>query len=97
MDYNNLQQYAFENNTIINPIYRWQSFGWNVDYIDGHNFNDIINSFNNVVNSNKPTIIIADTIKGRGISFMEGQKSWHSRIPTPEEYKLAILELEELK
>jgi transketolase len=94
LDYNKLQQYGFNNQeTIINPCDKFESFGINVLKINGHNFENIITANYAATISKKPLIIIAETIKGKGISFMENEKSWHSRIPTEEEYKLALKEL----
>jgi transketolase len=73
---------------------RWQSFGWSVQEIDGHNFFEIINTLKRApFESGKPSLIIAHTIKGKGISFMEGNYSWHHRVPKIEEYNQAIKEL----
>lgn len=71
---------------------RWASFGWNSFEIDGHNFRQIEKIFK-LKNNGKPTAIIAKTIKGKGISFMENDNNWHYRIPTSEEVILAKREL----
>ena len=63
---------------------KWKSFGWNCFEINGHNFNQIQKVFKKKKN-NKPTAIIANTIKGKGISFMEDDNNWHYRIPTKNE------------
>ena len=75
---------------------KWITFGWNVLTIDGHNIRDLINIFERIkTNSNtKPTVVIANTIKGKGISFMEDDNNWHGKAPSKEEYGLAIKQLE---
>ena len=70
------------------------SFGFNVINIDGHNMDSIIDAINTAkITKGKPTIIIAKTIKGKGVSFMENQASWHGKAPNEEEYNLAMEEL----
>jgi transketolase len=98
VDCNNLQQFGFRNNSsLIRPINdsedKFKSFGCNVMKIDGHDIEQIISSFESIEKNGKPTVIIANTIKGKGISFMENEPSWHSRVPTDEELKLALEEL----
>lgn len=58
---------------------KWAAFGWDVKQVAGHDFNQLLDVFEKLppVESDKPTVIIADTIKGRGISFMEAQAKWH--------------------
>ncbi len=73
---------------------RWLSFGWNVQEIDGHNFTEIMDALNKIpCEKGKPSLIIAHTIKGKGISFMEGNHVWHHRVPKADEYEQAIKEL----
>ena len=75
---------------------KFESFGFNVISIDGHNFDEIELAFEeSKKNKDKPTVIIAKTIKGKGISFMENKPEWHGKAPNEEQYKLAINELEE--
>jgi len=70
------------------------AFGWNVIEIDGHNFNEIENAFNTARNvKGKPTLILAKTIKGKGVSFMENSVSWHGTAPKEDEYIKAINEI----
>jgi len=77
---------------------KWRAFGWHVVEIDGHNFDEIGKSFSEVkVVNKKPSLIIAHTIKGKGVSFMEDDNNWHYRIPNNEELKLAINELDSTK
>lgn len=72
---------------------KFQSFGFNVQEINGHDFNQIINSVKIAKESNKPNCIIAKTIKGKGVSFMENQVKWHGKSLTEEEYLQAMKEL----
>ncbi len=74
---------------------KWRSFGWSVVEIDGHNMGEVVKALENVhITGEKPTAIIAHTTKGKGISFMENQVSWHYRAPTPEEAVKALEELD---
>ncbi len=76
---------------------KFKAFNWNVINIDGHNFDEINNAINEAKQSvNKPTAIIAKTIKGKGISFMEDMVSWHGKAPNEEQYMNAKGELEML-
>ena len=73
---------------------KWQSFNWQTQEIDGHNFQEIERSLISLPNTEKPTMIIARTIKGKGVSFMENNNEWHYRAPEKQEYKKALIELE---
>ncbi|MGV8146118.1 MAG: transketolase [Alkaliphilus sp.] len=74
---------------------KFRAFGWNVIEIDGHNFDEITNAFNVARTvKGKPTMILANTIKGKGISFMENNAGWHGKAPSDEETKIALAELE---
>ena len=70
---------------------RWNAFGWDTHRIDGHNLEAIQSAGN--IRSDKPVAIIADTVKGKGVSFMEDDNNWHYRIPSEEEIEQAIVEL----
>ena len=100
VDYNKLQIDG-ENEKVlgIKPLdKKFESFGWNVSVIDGHNFEDIKSSLENARNTKgKPTVIIANTIKGKGVSFMENNAGWHGTAPNKEQRDLAIAELESLR
>lgn len=75
---------------------RWASFGWHVISIPGNDMEAIDRALEEAKQTKgKPTVIIANTIKGCGISFMENQAGWHHRVPSAEEYEQAIKELEE--
>ena len=73
---------------------KWQAFGWNAIEIDGHNYEQIFNALNTFkLENTRPTAIIAHTIKGKGVSFMQDDNNWHYRIPTADEVKIAKQEL----
>ena len=73
---------------------KWRAFGWNTTEIDGHHIPSLCESLKSFPAANqKPTAIIAHTIKGKGISFMEDDNNWHYRIPSSEEVSLAKKEL----
>lgn len=73
---------------------KFLSFGFNVLNIDGHNMDSIIDAFTTAKQTKgKPTIIIAKTIKGKGISFMENKSEWHGKAPSEEQYNKAMEEL----
>ena len=70
------------------------SFGWEVIEIDGHNFDEIKGALAKAREvKGKPTAIIAKTIKGKGVSFMENNAGWHGKAPSKEEFELAMKEL----
>lgn len=71
-----------------------ESFNWNVIEIDGHNSTQIVLAYLVAKSSDKPTAIIANTIKGKGVSFMENNAGWHGKAPNDEELKQALEELE---
>ncbi len=73
---------------------KFKSFGFYVINVDGHNIEELINAFNEAKTvKGKPTAIIAKTIKGKGVSFMENQVGWHGKAPNEEQYEIAIKEL----
>ena len=71
---------------------KWQSFGWNTVSIDGHNVEEVLDAF--TVKSEKPLVVLAHTVKGKGVSFMENDWRFHNAALTEEQYKQAIDELE---
>lgn len=97
VDYNKLQSDDFcENITALEPLSKkWEAFGWNVIEVNGHDEISLIESFDRASKiKNKPTVIIAHTIKGKGISFMENDPLWHgSRAPNSEELEQIKKEL----
>ncbi len=74
---------------------KWASFGWNVISLDGHNIKELFNSLNKdkLLMSEKPTAIVANTIKGKGVSFIENNNEWHHNLVTKSQYDAAIAEL----
>ena len=74
---------------------KWKSFGWDIQEIDGHDFSQIKDSFKKAKEEPKPSAIIAHTIKGKGVSFMEDDNNWHYRIPNADELQSSIRELED--
>jgi transketolase len=80
----------------IDPIAeKWRSFGWHVIELDGHDIQAILDAFNEADSiSGKPTVLIADTVKGKGISFAENVASFHNGMLTKEQYEIALQELD---
>lgn len=73
---------------------KWQAFGWNALEVDGHSFDELLSVLAEFPHHNGlPTAIIANTVKGKGSSFMEDDNNWHYRIPTPEEVIKSKIEL----
>lgn len=72
---------------------KMELFGWDCSEIDGHNYGDIFASLDAAFESGKPSMILANTVKGKGVSFMEGATKWHHSIPTMEEVRIARKEL----
>lgn len=96
LDYNKVQLMGPVSKIIeISPVRdKWNSFGWNVIEIDGHNISQIISSIEEAKKfKEKPTIIIAHTIKGKGVSYMEGKYEWHGKAPSKKELEIAIKDL----
>jgi transketolase len=80
----------------IEPVAsKWHAFGWHVIEVDGHNMEEILNAFDEAEKmKEKPTMIIAHTVKGKGVSFFEGKVEYHGVAPTHEELEKALKELE---
>ena len=75
---------------------KWEAFGWHAQQIDGHDFHAINKAFDAARSeTKKPSVIVADTIKGKGVSFMEDDNNWHYRTPNDMELAAAISELKE--
>jgi transketolase len=72
---------------------KWRAFGWTVEEIDGHDFDAMACALERTAASGRPRALIAHTIKGKGVSFMEDDNNWHYRIPTEEEVYAAAQEL----
>ena len=73
---------------------KWNAFNWDVHRIDGHNMEAIMKVLQLPLHPEKPRVIIADTIKGKGVSFMEGKTAWHGVAPSAEDYEKALKELQ---
>ena len=99
VDHNRMQSLDFCENTIaLEPFTdKWAAFGWNVMQVDGHDVVALREAFEQAKQNRgtgKPTVIIAETTKGKGVSFMENDILWHYRTPQGEEYEAALKELE---
>lgn len=74
---------------------KWESFGWAVKTINGNDIEELLHAFESLpFEKGKPSVIIANTTKGKGVSYMENQLKWHHGVPNKEEYALAIQELD---
>ena len=96
VDYNKVQENGPTNEIKnLEPLAtKWKSFGWNALEVDGHNLSELAQALDNAGTlRGKPTVIIAHTIKGKGISFMEGQAKWHGKAPNKEQLAAALAEL----
>ena len=99
IDKNNFQQTG-SNKEIMNVENlkdKWSSFGWYTVELNGHNIEELYSFFIESKKIDKPKAIIANTVKGKGISFMENEVVWHHKVPSEEQYNLAQKELEKLK
>lgn len=105
VDHNHMQSMDFQENTLEIEDFgsKWKAFGWNVVEIDGNNHEELKKAFekaeeNGIDGSHKPTVIIANTIKGYGVSFMRNDILWHYRFPHDGwEYDCAVNELHQSK
>jgi len=105
VDHNKLQQFGWHGDTVAErlPSYtgsqladRWSAFDWKVLEMDGHDMADILETLAAAkAHKGGPVAVIAHTIKGKGVSFMEGNYKWHARVPNAEEFALAMAELGE--
>jgi transketolase len=97
VDRNGLQQGArTEDTNTLEPLAdKWRAFGWEVVGVDGHDHAALLHAFDDAAAPrSKPRVLIAQTIKGRGVSFMQDQASWHHGVPSAEQLALALSELE---
>jgi len=102
IDHNRMQSLDFCENTIaLEPFAdKWRDFGWNVRVVDGHDVEALREACEwakGNLGSGKPSLIMAETTKGKGVSFMENDILWHYRTPQGEEYDAALKELEALR
>lgn len=98
IDYNKIQSLGNVSDILeLEPFgAKWEAFGWRVAQIDGHDHEQLITTFiNAAANTGKPNCIIAHTIKGKGIPFMEDHLLWHYRSPNADEYSRALAALDE--
>jgi transketolase len=98
IDYNKIQSFGTVKEVLnLEPLaQKWRAFGWSVREIDGHSVEEIEDLFRSVpVHVGRPTCVIAHTVKGKGVSFMENKLLWHYRTPDQDELRLALAELEE--
>ena len=98
IDYNKIQSLAPVSETIaLEPFMeKWRSFCWGVMEVDGHDHKQLLVSLSNLpIEKGKPSVIIAHTVKGKGVSFMENTVLWHYRCAIGEEFDMALKELEE--
>jgi len=96
VDYNKVQENGPTNEIKnLEPLSaKWKSFGWHTIEVDGHNFTPLIQALDEAdMVQGKPTVIIAHTIKGKGVSFMEGKAAWHGKAPNKEQLQQALAEL----
>ncbi len=99
VDYNHMQSLTTVDETLrLEPFeQKWKDFGWNAESVDGHDTDALIAAFGRAkenAGSRKPYVILAHTVKGKGVSFMENNILWHYRTPQGEEYDAALKELE---
>jgi transketolase len=98
VDWNKLQQDGrVEDVMAIDPLAeKWQAFGWLTREIDGHDFDQILDAYAWAeLDEGRPKVILAHTVKGKGVSFMENNQGWHGKGPNPEQYAQAMAELAE--
>jgi transketolase len=99
LDYNGLQQYGWHEKggilrPIDNPKEKWKAFGWNTLEADGHDMSAFLSALEEGRDTKgKPTIVVANTCKGKGVSFIENRYEWHAKVPTDEELASALAEL----
>ena len=73
---------------------KWQAFGWQVQEVDGHDLSQVIEALEKARDvRGRPSVVIAHTVKGKGVSFMENNPEWHGKAPTPEQAERALAEL----
>jgi len=96
VDYNKFQAMdRIESINALEPfVDKWKAFGWETVEVDGHDIGELLETLKSVpLKKGKPNLIMAHTLKGKGISYMENQAIWHYRMPNEEEMKIACQEL----
>ena len=98
LDRNNFQQTGSNKDimSVENLASKWESFGWNVSEIDGHNISEIYDALKAVKNQKGPNAIVARTIKGKGFSFSENNNDWHHAALSSSQYEVALQELDDI-
>ncbi len=105
VDYNHLQQYGFSAEvagnarrprlSIEDPATKFAAFGWKTLEIDGHDVEQILSACEEAKTiRGRPTVIVANTVKGKGVSFMENDYNWHAKVPSDAELAAALAELD---
>lgn len=97
IDYNKLQSLASVEETLaLEPFAdKWRAFGWSIEEVDGHNHAQLLAAFERLpFTKGRPSVLIAHTTKGKGVSFMENQVAWHYRTPLGADFDAAVAELE---
>jgi transketolase len=107
VDHNKLQQYGWPGETSAERlppeepgelVAKWTAFGWRVLEADGHDMAAVVRALEDAsAPSGRPTVVVAHTVKGRGVSFMEGDFRWHSKPIQPDEFAAAMRELGEVE
>lgn len=105
VDHNKLQQFGWTGESLDDRITpytgtqladRWRAFGWEVMEMDGHDIPEVLATLEAAKQvEGRPVAVIAHTVKGKGVSYMEGNYTWHSRVPNDEEFAIAMRELGE--
>lgn len=95
IDYNGLQNDGCLRVGLEPLIDKWKAFNWHVREIDGHDIDEILNAFIWKEKVGGPAVIVAHTVKGKGVSFMENKEEWHGKTPDEEEFNLALKELKQ--
>ena len=96
VDYNKWQATGRSNEVLgLDPLVeKWKAFGWATAEIDGHSFQEMTNAFQALSSDTRPKAIVCNTIKGKGVPFMEDDNNWHYRIPSADEVRKAAAELQ---
>jgi transketolase len=104
VDYNRLPQFGWPDDSgftrdepIDDPGGKFRAFGWNVIEVDGHDHAALTGAFDQAIaHSGQPTVVVANTVKGKGVSFMEGDFNWHATPPNADQLAAAFAELDEV-
>jgi transketolase len=97
VDFNRLQSTGVVADILpIEPLAaKWMAFGWNVLEIDGHDMSQVVAALDLAIrHEGRPSVIIAQTVKGKGVSFMENEVGWHQKAPDESQFEQAMAELQ---